>query len=94
MTTSKLRFLLVHLLPVAHICACLTIALAHLDAGWEFLGLMDFPASIMVVTLIYDFDHPLILFGIIGTLWWYVLSRAFEMAGNMVWAAFQRRRVP
>ena len=35
--------------------------------------------SVIILTISYDFNHPLIVFGILGTLWWYLLSRAAEM---------------
>jgi hypothetical protein len=37
---------------------------------------IDAPASVFVVSLSYNFDHPLILFGILGTAWWCLLSVA------------------
>jgi hypothetical protein len=36
----------------------------------------DIPVSFIVLVVSYNFDHPLILFGIVGTTWWYLLSRA------------------
>jgi hypothetical protein len=43
-------------------------------AGWQYLTVADAPASALIIALLYNFDHPLILFGVIGTLWWYLLS--------------------
>lgn len=34
--------------------------------------------SVIIVATGYNFDHPLVLFGTLGTLWWYLLSRAVE----------------
>ena len=38
------------------------------------MTMVDVPASILVIAMLYDFDHPLILFGAIATLWWFLLS--------------------
>jgi hypothetical protein len=85
MATSKLRPFLVYLLPVLHICACLTIALAHLEAAWGYLLFIDAPMSVFIGAISYNFDHPLILFGTLGTLWWYMLSRL----AAMIWRIFR-----
>jgi hypothetical protein len=61
-STSRIRFLLVHLQPFVHLCACLTITLAPLESGWQYLIIVDAPASVLIVTLIYSFDHPVIVF--------------------------------
>jgi hypothetical protein len=50
---------------------------------------IDVPASVLAIALLYNFDHPLIVFGIIGTPWWYVLSRAAEIAYS--WTVQNRR---
>jgi hypothetical protein len=50
---------------------------------------IDVPASVLAIALLYNFDHPLIVFGIIGTPWWYVLSRAAEIAYS--WMVQNRR---
>ena len=73
---------LVYLLPLLHLCACIIIAFASITKGWEYLGLIDFPASALIVAIDYNFDHPLLLFGVFGTLWWYFLSRVAEYAFN------------
>lgn len=91
-STSRKRFLLVHLLPFVHLCACLTITLAPLESGWQYLIIVDAPASVLIVTLIYSFDHPLIVFGTVGTLWWYLLSRGAEIWGTRLFATVRNRR--
>jgi len=89
---STKRLFLLHLLPFLHLCACFAIALARLDSGWQYLTMIDAPASVLVIALIYNFNHPLILFGIVGTVWWYLLSRAAEMIGSRVFATIRNRR--
>lgn len=88
------RILLLHLLPFLHICTCFVIALAHLESGWGYLVVVDIPMSVIVIAISYSFDHPLLLFGTLGTLWWYLLSRAAEMIGSRVFAAMRNRRTP
>jgi hypothetical protein len=85
MATSRLRPFLVYLLPALHLCACLTIAIAHLEAAWGYLLLIDVPMSAFILAISYNFDHPLILFGTLGTLWWYLLGRV----AAMIWRIFR-----
>ncbi len=79
-----IRFVLVHLLPFLHLCACLAITLEGIENGWQYLILIDFPISLVGVMMMFRCDgnqiwcHPLIWFGILGTLWWYLLSRIAE----------------
>jgi hypothetical protein len=54
---------------------------------------VDLPASVLIVAEAYNFDHPLILFGIFGTLWWYLLSRGVEIIGARVFTAIRIHRV-
>ena len=94
MTRSPVRSIFLHVLPVLHLCACLTIALAGIGAGWQYMTKIDAPASVLVIALIYNFDHPLVLFGIIGTLWWYLLSVAIAFCWIRASAAIRNRRTP
>jgi hypothetical protein len=68
-------FFLVYALPGLHLVACLTIAAARIDSGWEQLIKIDFPFSLALVVLTWRSDQPLLWFGILGTAWWYFLSR-------------------
>jgi hypothetical protein len=65
---------LVYLLPFLHLGACLAIWIGHIDTGWQKLIIVDFPFSIVLVGLMFREVNPLLSFGILGTLWWYVLS--------------------
>jgi hypothetical protein len=94
MTRSPIRSPLVHLLPFLHLCACLFIALAGIEAGWQYMTMIDAPASVLVIALIYNFNHPLILFGIVGTLWWYVLSFAAAVCWARLFTVIRNRRTP
>lgn len=65
----------IYFLPALHLCGCIVIAFGHFQSGWEYLTFyIDYPISIFITSLLYSFDHPLVLFGIIGTLWWSLLS--------------------
>ena len=79
MPEKRRRNELVLLLPLLHLCACFTIALGRLNSGWEYLTYIDLPVSVLILSASYRFDHPLILFGAIGTLWWYMSSRLAEI---------------
>jgi hypothetical protein len=82
----------VHVLPFLHLSGCFVIALAHLDSAWGYMFLVDAPASVFVLALAYNHDRPLLLFGIIGTLWWYLLSYAAAFFWLRVSIAIRRRR--
>jgi hypothetical protein len=69
----------VYLLPFLHLSTCIVIELAHLEAAWGYMFLIDIPMSVIILAISYNFNHPLLLFGALGTLWWYLLSRAVEM---------------
>jgi hypothetical protein len=73
------RLVLIHSLPFIHLLVCLIIATAKIESGWETMLMADFPMSVIVVAIIYNFDHPLLLYGTLGTLWWYLISRTLEM---------------
>jgi hypothetical protein len=69
----------VYLLPFFHLCSCLVIGLARWDAAWGYLFFIDLPFSVVILAIAYNFQHPLVLFGILGTLWWYFVSCAAAM---------------
>jgi hypothetical protein len=78
------RISLIYLAPFLHLCACLIIAVLRLESGWHYMTIVDVPASTVVIAMLYDFDHPLILFGVIGTLWWFLLSLAVAYCWKFV----------
>ena len=69
----------IYLLPTLHLAACLIIAVLRLGSAWEFMLKVDFPMSVIIIAVSFSFDHPLVVFGILGTLWWYMLSRVAQM---------------
>ncbi len=84
----------VYLLPFLHLCVCLAIALMRLDAAWGYLFFVDMPMSVIILAISYNSDHPLVLFGTLGTLWWYLVSRAVWMIGSRVLPTIWYRRDP
>jgi hypothetical protein len=61
-------------LPILHLCACIAIWSGNLVSGVHDLIMVDFPLSMVVVILGWRHDSFLFLFGILGTIWWYLLS--------------------
>jgi hypothetical protein len=46
-----------------------------MESGWEILTFyIDFPISVFILSALYSFNHPLLLFGLFGTVWWYVVN--------------------
>jgi hypothetical protein len=72
---------LVYLLPLLHLGGCLAIWLTH---NLQCMIVIDFPLSILFVVLMYKGVNPVISFGIIGTLWWYLLSLAVRWVVGIV----------
>ena len=68
--------LVVYFLPILHLGACLAIWFGHINAGWQYLLMIDFPFSVVLAGLMFRDVNQLLSFGILGTLWWYVLSLA------------------
>lgn len=89
---SPVRSIFVYLLPLTHLCICLTIGLGGIGSGWEYMTMVDAPASVLVIGLLYDWNHPLILFGVIGSLWWYLLSLAIGVCWVRLSGAIRNRR--
>jgi hypothetical protein len=62
---------LVYLLPVLHLGGCLAIWLTH---NLGYMLIIDAPFSALFLGLAYKGVNPVISFGILGTLWWYLIS--------------------
>jgi len=67
--------LLAFVLPSIHFGACLALWFGHIGKGWYYLIVADFPFSLVMSGLMFAGVNQLINFGILGTLWWYFLSR-------------------
>lgn len=68
---------LVFILPLLHLCLVVVIASDVMQFegswGWFLVYLVDLPFSILLLFL-GPYVGPEILFGVLGTLWWYFLS--------------------
>jgi hypothetical protein len=82
---------LVHILPLLHLCTCVIIAATHLVAAWGYMFWVDAPASVFILALAYNHIPPLILFGTIGTLWWYLISYTIHFGWIRISALRNRR---
>ena len=88
----------IYLLPILHLCVCslalvgfVIPALQPLAIAFAFLWVADFPFS--VVGFILAWQHPalaMIWMVVVGTLWWYALSRA----ADAMWKRFADRPNP
>ena len=81
---SRARFVLVHLLPFLHLCACGVIGWMKLESGVEYIAHADMPFTILIAPLVFWSRVPLVWFAILGTLWWYLLSRGAELLVDRV----------
>jgi len=76
----------IYFLPILHFCVCLMSTLRYFVPGlqylsvmWDFVVRVDFPISLVANALTPKFA-PLaaIWVVVVGTLWWYLLSRVAE----------------
>jgi hypothetical protein len=70
--TVRNGFSWLYLLPLAHFCACLWIKFT--DAAWMPIVFADTPISVLLLPLAWRLDYPMFWFGVLGTLWWCLLS--------------------
>jgi hypothetical protein len=85
------RLLWIYTPCVVHFVACIVIVLARLESGWAYLVMVDTPTSVIIITLLYSFDHPFITFVILGTLWWYLVARGIEIVLVRTMARWYRK---
>jgi hypothetical protein len=77
MTEKNIRLIvpyLIYLLPSLHLGACVAMWLSEYR-NLEPMILIDFPFSVLAVGAAYQGVNPWIILGIVGTLWWYFISR-------------------
>jgi hypothetical protein len=65
----------VFILPPLHLAGCIATAATGLE--WLPVLLSELPAGILIGAIAWRFGHPLFWCGVLGTLWWYWLSRMF-----------------
>jgi hypothetical protein len=77
-------------LPLLHIALCLWAQLIPSEGswGWFFIFALDFPFSVLLLRAT-DVAPPLLVFGILGTLWWLLINGA----GVWIVAALSRPSV-
>jgi len=88
MLSAPKRFRWVYVLPFIHFCAYLfslsgvvVPALQSLAVAGEFIMLADLPVSLVAYALAWKYSSLAGLWIlIVGTLWWYLLSRGIELA--------------
>ena len=63
-------------LPAIHLAMCVYIQLSPSEGGWWWFPafLVDLPFSILLMFVNYIVPSPLIVFGVLGTLWWYLIG--------------------
>jgi hypothetical protein len=65
----------VYILPLLHLGGCILTAITKLE--WLPVIISEFPAGILLSAIAWHFGHPMLWFGVFGTLWWCWLSRMF-----------------
>src|SRR5215469_2529843 len=65
---------LVYVLPLVHLSICVVVQVA--DWAWLPVFVIEFPVGVFLLALSWRYDPPLLLLcGVLGTLWWYFVSR-------------------
>jgi hypothetical protein len=80
----------IYFLPILHFCACLMSMIGYVVPGlqylhivWDFIMQVDIPISLVAFALTPKYDPLATLWIIVvGTLWWYAISRIVEFASN------------
>ncbi len=88
----------VYLLPLLHLCACLTSyvgllvpSLQHLGILFTFVQLADLPISLPAYFLGWKYSTLAVIWIFVaGTLWWYLLGRGVQA----LLVRFVRRKEP
>jgi len=86
MSNSDLN-LWIYFLPVLHLCACLISmvgfvipSLQHLGMVSTYIMTVDLPISLVAVALVWKHSALATAWiSVVGTLWWYLLSRGAEL---------------
>jgi hypothetical protein len=76
---------LLFVLPGIHLVFCIIIALSSSEGSWQWFPVffIDLPFSLLLVFL-QNVISPILVFGILGTLWWYIVSLGLLWLGRIV----------
>jgi hypothetical protein len=85
---GRLRW--VHFLPILHLCACFASfiglvvpSLQYWGIVFTFILVLDLPISLVAYGLGWKHGAVAIIWiAVVGTLWWYLLSRGAEVVFN------------
>jgi len=91
MTSSWKQHTLVYVLPFLHLCACAILIGTQVEEAGQYLLLIDFPASVLILLISSYTGHLFAVFVIFGTLWWYLVSRAAAIIFRAVGAIQSRK---
>ena len=78
--TSPTDDIRIRVLPAAaavlHFLICIFVANTPAEGSWQWfpIFLIDFPASIVLLTLIPSSIPPVISYGLFGSVWWFLLT--------------------
>jgi hypothetical protein len=77
--------------PFLHICVCVATAFSRPVVDLEPLTMIDAPFSFFIIALMgWNTHHPLIWFGILGSVWWYLLAVFFDLEIRKAGAFFRK----
>ena len=54
------------------------------ETAWHYLERVDVPISIVAGALAWHYDHAQVLLVVLGTVWWYLVSRAVGIALRVI----------
>jgi hypothetical protein len=90
--TSRWRLFALLILPFLHLCACAVAAHGPV-VDLQPIIVIDTPLSFLVLALAgWASPHLLIWFGILGTLWWYLVALFVELEARKLILFFRARR--
>jgi hypothetical protein len=86
-TNASNRSQWIYFLPALHLCACFTMFVGYfapnwpyLPRVWTYLMVLDFPISVVAVFVAWKYSSLAVAWlVVVGTFWWYVLSRGAEL---------------
>src|SRR5262249_15622701 len=78
----RVRKILLGVLPSLHLLACLAIWVTQSQTALDYLVILDLPMSAFFIPFANDIHHPLLLYAVFGTLWWFFLGLVFELIGG------------